>query len=414
MGKVVTFASGGTMPDASDFDSILASGWWQKAKGSVDAWASRGGDGSLHRFGAIAKVSNDETEHVRLDTKEDWRDRLVVVHYAVGVPTDPSGFSDGFSSGFGSETGIQNAPAWPGLNEQISFVQDPGSQMWVTGTGHIPPQATKPSFGIQLAPGLFLYCDISGHLVLNGNSSLDQQSVGVILILHAHDQLGVELTPDNLHDPSVSDGTKIAPGELNTLQDAALMEQFNAWDPPIDPSDGTAVPTPESMPLGPKVKGENPGIPDYWEPRRRNGIVDAPQTWHRRQVMAGGGRKRVQARAVTDASTEILDSSEDWRDRIIHIVGRFDTANFLAGDTNDGFYNVKDQINQTFYSWVGKDAASAPADNRHQATVTGSLVVYVDEDNGNLVIRNDTGSTYYVSFMVEASPQLGPRTARTE
>lgn len=414
MGKVVTFADGGNMPDASDFATILASGWWQKANGSVDAWASRGGDGSMHRFGAVAKVSNDSSEFVLLDTKEDWRDRVVVVHYAVGVPTDPSGFSDGFSSGFGSETDIENAPAWPGLNEQISFVEDPGSQLWVSGTGHSTPQATRPDFGIRLASGLFLYCNTAGQLVLNGNASLSQQSVGVILILHAHDQLGVETTPDNLHDPSITDSTKIAPGELNTLQDAALMEQFNSWDPPVDPSDGSAAATPDSMPLGMKVKGENPGIPDYWEPRRRDGIADAPQTYHRRQRMAGGGRRRVEARTVSDSSSEVLDDSIDWRDRIIHITGRYDTANFLPGNANDGFYNVKSQLNQTFYSWIGKSSSTAPADNRHQATLTGSLTVYADSDTGDLVVRNDTGSTHYVSFMFECSPQLGPRAESTE
>lgn len=414
MGKVVTFGTGGTMPTAAQYDAIQDAGWWRKADGAgVDAWAGRPGDGSLHRFGVVPKINAGE--NITLDTSIDWRDRLLLVEYAVGAPFTLSPYTSGFDLGFSVTLGSDDAPAWPGLNEEISFTDNvKGAQMLWTERGVlvliIP--TSKPSLAIELQSNLWLHASFSfGELRLTAGNNLATRSVGVLLNIHAHDQLGIFLSPTSLSDPSPSDTESITPGELNVLQDAALSDQFNAWDQ-------AAITSPtelRSMPLGPKVDGENPGVPQAWVVRRRDGLVSGETTWQRRQRMAGGERRRVCSFTVADGASAVLDSTLDWRDRFIQATGRWHTAELRPGDATDVDYNARTAFAGTFYSFEGKAIGSAQDNDRHQISIGAlSFAVMVDETTGNLVVRNDTGGTRYGAMIVDATPQLGPRAERLE
>lgn len=409
MGKIVTYVAGAAgMPTAAEFESIKAAGWWAKGDGAdVEAWASRMGDGGIHRFGVITKMENELSSFGVLDTKDDWRHRVILVGYALGIPVQGNGFDSGFDSGFGGGEEIALSPLWPGAHELLSFVDSTGLQAFYTGAGHggAVGSGSKPDYALQLSPGLYLYAqEDSGELVVESDTNLSWEAVGLVLAVHAHDRLTGESDRD---DPSPTSSTVIEPAELNTLQDGMLLEQFDAWDV----ERGTP---PDSMPLGPKGSGADPLVPAEWPLKRRDGRTDLATQIVRRQRLAGGERRRQFGVDVGGAHTEILDATFDWRDRFIYGAGRFDIVDIRPGHASDTGHNAADAWSGSAYTWTGVDSTAAPTEDRHAIQLATDLYIMVDEDNGNLVIRNDTGSLRFVTGLVFTSPALGPRTVRTQ
>lgn len=396
------------LPTAADFNAIKDATWWSKGDGAdVDAWAGRPGNGGLHRFGVAASVTKATGQVVYLDTQNDWRDRVLLVHWSTGFPSRLSAFSEGFSTGFGSATQANSGPAWPGMSDGVSFASSSdGSQLMITGPGQALGHVTKPDFGIQLEAGLFLYVLTTGELVIGGNASLQRDTIGVVLSIQACDQLAIETTPATLNDPTAVATNAISSGHLNTLQDGAMQGQFNEGDTDLD-----VETTPTSMPLGAKGFGVEPAIPQSWDIRKRIG-EEGTTDLHRRQRTAGGSvRSYGEQVAAQFADMVIADGSIDWRDRHITIVGRYHTGNIqLFSGTKTDYNDPALGFHGTFYSHDGKPTG-IQSDTRHGIDIITNLHIYVTDD-GRLVVRNDSGTTYYLAVMIMATPQLGTRSER--
>lgn len=415
MGKKITFTKDalGIISEAQ-FDAIVNSGWWRQGNGTAQqTFSSKAGDGGLHRFGVMAKISNNPAEYFRIETKEDWRDRLLLVSWAVGHPLAPSGFSSGFSSGFGGPPLTNHAAFFPGVSEEIDFTRLSEPVVMWTEAGESEPMTSLQPNAIELETGLFLYADSSnGDLIVNGIATLSDSYVGLVLLIHATDKLGEAGigAPTSINEPAPSDGALVTPGELNALQDASLMEQFNGWD--VDPNTNNAA---VSMPLGHVVTGQDPAIPEEWDVAIRDGEITTssgdPKTldYKRRQRMAGGEVRRARGMAIATANAILVDNTIDWRDRYIYASGRAAEGDIRPGGASESSFNSESLWSGQTYTYVGKDITAAPTNTRHTITILSSLYLLVDQVTGALYVRNDVGATYYVCMIIQATPQLGTR-----
>lgn len=394
-----TFEDGLTLLDAK-----LVSTWWtslraaaglHRANGSgVDSWTGFGTSvcGGLSRQCVLAQSirPGSGANTFVLDSTVDWKDRMLFVEVAVaGLP-------------------VANYVGFPGGPSDFVFSTYPtiSSRVGYTGTGVTPGGASLSDFHIPLENGLRVGARSSdGALIIEHTSSSGGSDVqtSAILIVHATDKLKATAIPNPV---AAVDGDPIVAETLNGVQDAGMLTQGRALEPSAG---GTPIPV-DGMPLGPAVRG-SPRVPIAFSITRRDGRRNQ-LPFERRQPVAGRLR-RVFAISIPTATSYVLDSTEDWRDRFV--VGWFarSTSDIRPEQSHD--YDiasgVADATRLPTYLGSGRPSGAYVSGQYHLAIAGTALLVSARATDGALELRNDTGGTRYVVGWLEAGFPLGPRSA---
>lgn len=369
-------------------------------------WANDPGAGGVHRFGFAANIVKPtvaaDVRTLVLDASIDWRDRLMTVDLCGELHT--------------------NYGLFPGANDQGLTDLAGGafgitSPCFYTGAGSAEGVGTSYStWQLELFPGIVCYADEdTGYLMLQAKGTGGTWTVGTLgLVIHATHQTGQRSTP--LRAISVPNSPDVvAACDLHVIQDGAVMQQFRGSR--VDLLDADAMPRPttptDAYPLGPVCSG-TPRVPHEWLVRERIGERRDLEGDHRRQVrqrMEGAVRFPFAHAAVVGSST--IDGVDDWRDRIVSLVVRYDpTTSIIPGGANEAWFNDGLGRRVVFYTGPGEDGSAPSGDGwRVYLNDAETLWVYATSDDGRLVIDNSVGSTVYIGGMVEATPQLGPRSS---
>lgn len=113
------------------------------------------------------------------------------------------------------------------------------------------------------------------------------------------------------------------------------------------------------------------------------------------------------ADASSIGTTEV-DTSIDWRDRLIVFVGRVSSADIRpedGGDDQDG-NDVGNEVTVPMYSGTG---ASGGSPGNYDAEIATNLYLRVDSSTGVLQLYNHTGATYFIHGAVIAGGDTGER-----
>lgn len=365
----------------------------QSAQNQSAPWASWAGDGGLRRYGWAIDVAKPATTtavtRVLLDASEDWRDRLLKIECIAK----------------GDDFGC-----WPGVNDD-AIVDNGAYGLRYTGVGSpgTADGATVGAWQIPLTGGHYIYADTeSGALYLErkGNFGGSVAVTTLALLIHATEPLGVRAAAQTAR-PTIQDVTgtgPIASLDFNSAQDGAVLIQMGGFyrrEAADSLTPGTPSVDSGCFPLGPVMHGDPP-IPVKWRVRERVGdhvALDAARYTNRRQPVAGMLRIPISA-APGATSTVTLDSTLDWRDRLIRWHGRHLGTDIRPGGADVANHNTGTEHFGSFYSGPG----GAGWDRTH-----GNMKLKVNATTGALELENLAGSTQYVTAMVEATFQAGPR-----
>lgn len=396
--RIIHFADGATL-QANGLDAA----WWTAMRdavgirrgngGGITAWpgltASTCGGVSRHIVLAHSiKPGSGATTFV-MDTSVDWRRRLLFVQFAEAGQPAPDYVS------------------WPGGPKDRVFSTYPTvcSAIGYTGIGVVPGSGTVASQHIVLEGGLVLAARSSdGALILEHQAGLGDAQLSAILIVHATDDL-FAIAP--ISNPSAAvDGDPIVGEQLNGLQDAGMLTQGRA----IEPTEPHHVPVPvDAMPLGPAVRGQ-PRVPVSWMVSRRNGRRDAQAPFERRQPVAGRLR-RVFAVEVGIASSVVIDSAHDWRDRMLVGWVAYADEDIRPEEAADSYIasGIISQTRLATYTGPGRPSGAASTGQYLLAVQGTDLVISARATDGALEVRNDTAETRWLVGWLEAGFPLGPR-----
>lgn len=379
MARLHTFAAGDDLSglSAATWASLLAYAL-PRQQSSSPPWADWPGDGGLYRIGVVTGFDVDET--LTLDSEADWRDRILVTWCLRSQPGEWSA----------SYTG----PAHPGSDNdsltRAAFALA-ASTIRYTGTGRA--DETAHGYVARPADEYSLYADsTTGALKLHrdADDAASDPDTAYLLIM-ASPQLGQRSSPAALPDISATDGTQIEPYQLNGFQDRALLGQMRE----------TASAATDCFPLGPKLDAG--GVPERWTVRGEP----------RRQPTAGMVTRFLYATAA-DGTEVVVDASIDWRDRFVWIGARRSTSAIGPGGAAETSHNTATSFNTARYTGPGEDGALTLQGYSLQLDQTWSsatLQLRVRPSDGALMLANETGSTQYVTGIVGASFQLGPRSS---
>ena len=129
-----------------------------------------------------------------------------------------------------------------------------------------------------------------------------------------------------------------------------------------------------------------------------------------------GGAKTIWLDKITNGTAEVvLDTSVDWRDRYVIIVGAFTTAaasvaggasdNAITHDLIDEASAVSTNMGALFFSRNGQDGTSA--NECYENTISGGNVIrfYARDTDGALCFKRTTaGTDNYFIGKIEGSP----------
>lgn len=395
MARIHTFAEG-------DDCSSLNSTFWDTLREAVlprvatsTSWASWPGEGGLFRLAVMTGLERGGVQTI--DNSADWRDRLIAtatVHFR------PSDWGDAFTG-----------PAYPGNpNDDLTrgAVTLSACACGYTGTGRAdgaPIDGYHTIAGLELA----VYADsLTGELkVYRDSADPDDPDDGIslMLVILASEQTGERSTPTASPSLAITEGNPIEPHQINGLQDRAMLGQA-----------GEVFGTPtDAFPLGPKL--DRGGIPERWLRNLSYAFRDIP----RRQPVAGVAWRFFYASAA-DGAEVVLDTSIDWRDRYVWGSFRWSEDPIGAGGASEADHNLGafDATNtpagsRARYMGPGESGTLTPLRGYGlQLVVTASgLQIRARDTDGALVLRNNTGTTKYVTGILAGSFQLGPRTVRS-
>lgn len=379
MARIHTFADG---DDLSALDATLWSQLLERAlprHATELTWSSWPGDGGLHRVAVVTGL--DRGEFLTLDTESDWRDRMIVT---VALGLQPADWAASFTG-----------PAYPGSPSDDLNRPAISSLLAVwngyTGTGRTEAQVSAGTHGYlsPIGSDLAIFADSGDAGILkvwrdSTDASADPESL--MLIVLASEQTGERSTPGTHPDLTVTDGEAIEPHVLNGFQDRAMLGQAREVD-------GGDV---DCFPLGPKLDPE--GIPELWTIRGAK----------RRQPVAGMPWRFFYATAA-DGAEVVVDDSIDWRDRILWGEGRRSTSAIGAGGAAEGSHNAATGWGGARYTGPG-ETGSMVEQGYSLRIIVNQLQLRVRPTDGALMLYNETGSTQYVTGLVAATFQLGPRT----
>lgn len=350
-----------------------------------DLWAgfAAAGGGGFHRYGfAVNMVEGGvgSTTTYVLDTSMDWRDRICLVRGMPGAGAvanlsvfPGSGDDDEFNNPFGTTASSGSLSGW---------------KLWYSNAGVASGTATgNGQCQLMGDANVLLYArNTDGALCLDFKEASPYVvfSSGVFVV--AGDQTGERSTPAySVGLPAPADFDLVKPGDLNWLQDHGAHDQFRS---DLDDPAGAL----DSWPLG-RVTSGNPAVPEEFAVRSKQ----------RRQSPEGGAFRYHQGLHVSGGVT-LVDDAIDWRDRCVHVVMRWSVDDIRPGGANEADHNTADYAQGTFYSGDGSLSGGLP---KYHLIIDTDLQVVVQD--GALHIYNVTGDDFYLTMMIEATPQLGPR-----
>ena len=332
------------------------------------SWGSWEGDHGLHRFAWLANLIRPGSAHTTfiVDSKEDWRDRLIALW----------GFADSGAAGYGS--------VFPGSPHDTAFGQAFLGSFY-TNNGQVAGQTVTGV--MELATGLYLYADqTTGHLCLDLHSTAADGQYSIGLILSASEGTGQRGGAGQPVVPGIlaANGNPVYPADLNRVQDEGMLLQAQQGETEI-----------RSLPVG-GVKFGDPSTADVWT--RRDGT-------QARQPLTGEVR-RFFSTLVPGNTTQRLDDSVDWRDRFLIGQGRFSNA---AAAIQPGGAAATSHNSATH--WFGGQYLG-PGNVSYAMTVAPNLLIFAEESNGELAIFNQNGGDYVVTGMLRGTFPLGPRSVK--
>lgn len=386
----------------------------RKAAGAgVDAWASYAGAGGLRRFGLSRVMTRpgSTAETCILDASTEWRDRVLVV------------------AAFAHRVLASGPAAFPGHPNDADF-ESLGFFVGYTRAGGDIGQAVS-AHHIRLATGVHLFAvDEAGANARDGALALEvaptaaHERMTIGLVIWASERLGIRhAAPSAVPSLLASDGTTIAPSDLNLLQDPAVLEQLRGGTTAA----GTWIDS-AAVPLGQQSHtdrgGNGPHVPAT-ETRRTNDFdatTDAFVSREQRQL-ARGAHKRFFGVTLADGVERLIDSSIDWRQRFISGVGRVHTSDIRPGAGSDTAHNAASSWDRAGYlgpglrspriaamSFIGGVPAGhvvAPPNHALFLDAASKVSLFADSTSGALYVRNDAGGTRYVTGFVEATEPVG-------
>jgi hypothetical protein len=401
-----TFAAGSTFAAAglnATFHAWLTACGMMRNCSLSDAYASSS-HGGVRRFGVLVNaVAPGVGGKFRvLDNSVDWRDRLLRV-------------------AFMSVDDVPSVALFPGANvEDKRFALSAGAggaahQLYWSGPGVALPQvaATGRSMRPTTTNGGLVVRSSDGALCWEKFSTDTHATQCIAVFVEGSERLGVSTSPPALAVPVGVDADAMTPPELNELQDAGVLSQFRGNAPIADVTPHPQVKTSEAFPLGPIVYG-TPPVP-VRALRRLLGEVNYDLSYEARQTVGATGilRRWVKTGAVGPSSFEVVDTSADWRDRMIVVTIRTSAADESPGTATTWAFS---SVSAACYTGLGDAPATAGSPPRWRAFtspgVAPDISIFARDTDGALVIRNEGINTYHILGFVEGSFPLGPRSAR--
>lgn len=401
-GEIATVADEQTLQAAG-----IATAWWQQwrdgalhkaANGAgVDAWtafpsgAEGGGASRLVCVGYAEPPGSAATTFV-VDASIDWRDRLLFVELPAIAHVSAN-------------------PEFPGStgDEDLAATRLPA--FGFTGSGITTGLAAAQSY--HVAPGWSWRLGArssDGALVMELPTG-SPYGTGVFFV-HASERLGERSAAAARSFPAApSNGQPVRPYELNRVQDCSMMVQGLPATRRQHPY--TSQVAVSGLPFGLLTRG-SPRVSQSYSAAVRDGVRGTSAN----QVMqhAAGGLRRVFACDLATATALVLDTSVDWRDRMLSwLVG------YSASDIRPGGAADDDIANGTAtltyacgYMGPGFGGAGQPSNlDDYTAAPLGvgefDVALYARASDGALMLRHTFGATRYFVGWIEATFQLGAR-----
>lgn len=337
------------------------------------------GHGGAKRFGVIV---GEAGESYILDSRLDWRDRLITT---VGIEWDPT------------------RPLWPGLKEAADDEYDIElGECWYSGDGGGGVSGTWDHVFTGFADAHELWADPdSGALMITLDGTTPGKKYTVAVMAMATEQIG------EYHGggaKQLTGTTAIQPSDLNLMQDIGLWEQFMS-----DVGTYGSAPTnsrSDAMPLGPIATGDPP-VPLAWALPVANRARGSRATWERRQRMADGHRIVWGLYVPFSSGEMIIDTLIDWRERFVKCaIATRSSDDIVPGGASDGTTGWGSATVGHYMLYMGT------GEGEYEFEVDTDLFFYARPSDGTLVVRNDSGAqNKSFVLMAEVTAPLGTRVA---
>lgn len=369
------------------------------AGGSCDTWTGypTTGPAGVYHGGGLQKlahvgyaVGSGAATWIVLDASEDWRDRIVQVEFTgyKAASTTPS--APGFPNDALNRQALNGCIGYTGTGTAVATTPGLGNYDIIPTTGG--------GLGIAIAAR-----DTDGALMV-GHSFPNGDAASLLIKVTASDQLAERSAASPLYLPDdVTNLDAVEPCTLNSPQDAggALVQVEG-----LPPSFGVDEVLSEATPLGPICQGDPP-IALEWTMKRTDSeqltrATEERGTYKLRQKVAGSIR-RVFDNGILPG-TETIDTSEDWRDRVVYfhaISSSSDLRPYQVGDT--GINVVASQHRGGWYTGPGG------ASYNRSIHATSEVTLQVNATTGALEMVNSSAGTRYACGWLHASFKLGPR-----
>ena len=333
---------------------------------------------SVERYALVPNIrtTNARTHYV-IDSSIDWRDRVIALRPTVTL-------------GAGSYV----ASAYPGANDGNLTIPLTGGVFYSRDgetPGTVSATSNVASIGSGVSATLLVYADASTgaltltHIPDGDEGSYPWSSYLLQLFVQATGRFGLTAYGPSPWAGTITDANAVRSFELNRIQDLLVPSQVTAGP-------GTSI---DAFPLG-RIGQGWPRIPRTFVDRDGN---------ERRQNVAGVVR-RVFGATLASASSTVIDTSIDWRDRIV--------TSFGAANVNPIY---RDGANRSsigeLVRWGGYFRKEGTVWNYGVllgTAASGYQLLFARESDGALLAVNTAASGVHIVATIEASPKLGPMT----
>lgn len=403
MPRLIDFEAGDILPSKTWLEDLVDHTHFREAF-LTDWGMERGG---VHRVAVVTRVERPGAPpgtDYSIDREIDWRDRLVLVAYAF-------------------EGKDNENPGFPGNDANILNSAAQGVVLWYTGLGDDSYEIDLITSPVEMQLRVNPASPYDAILRITASATYTNYTATILLI--ATEQTSERSSPDTMPAvPYGDDGDAIEPIELNAAQDGAMLTQMRDADG-ADVEEDTLV-SERLFPLGPAAFG-TPGVPRKFEVERirgtsggffkaglmhRNADTAPYRARESRRQRVAGSLRRFAGREIADATTLIIDDDNDWRDRFIWFLGRLykgATIDIRPGEADDDTHNAA----TTFDDRSGYTGSGDDGTGNHTFELDTNLLLYADEDDGSLKVKNASGARCVITLMIYASFPLGPRSPRS-
>lgn len=318
-----------------------------------------------------------------IDDTNDYRDRTLMV---VGSET---------------EVGATYPAMYPGSVDDNAWnlATNYPRKVYYTGSGYATPTVAADTNYCRIfdsAGHRLLYArDTDGALCIAALSTADEDLATHALMVTASAKLGERAiyTPEELPPFEGGDGTAVLPHDLNNLQDEWHMNQTPVSD--------------DTLPLGKITEGDPPLAIEH----EVRGV-------RFRQPLRTPALTRFAFVEATGNATFLVDDRQDWRDRVVQIVGSHSTSDIRPGQVSDQDNGTHPNTNDYLVSGYTGPGDNDDGDGGYILSPPDAAFVdtffYADADTGHLYYSAKAdGTTRYLNVAIFASPQTGVRSQTT-